>query len=119
MKKVFLAFLCAGLFVACGNKNKNVEPEAVVDSVATEVVEEAPVVEEPVAEAPAQETKAPAKKTNTSAKKSNDGKMTASSSSEAPTVEEHAKQAASKVAHTAINKAESDATNQIQTQKRR
>ena len=49
MKKVFLAVLVAGLFVACGNKNTEAEA---TDSTAveTEVVEEAPVAEEPVAE---------------------------------------------------------------------
>lgn len=121
MKKVFLALLCAGLFVACGNK-KTVEPEAVVDTVATEVVEEAPVVEEPVvAEEPAQETKAaPAKKTTTPAKKKNDdGKLTSSSTTTPPTVEEHAKQAAGRIANAAIDRGEKEATNQIQTQKRR
>ena len=61
MKKVFLALLVAGLFVACGNKNTEAEN---TDSTAmeTEVIEEAteaPAAEpaaEPVAETQAQPT---------------------------------------------------------------
>ena len=49
MKKVFLVLLCAGLFVACGNKNKVVEEQPAVDSVVVEEIVEEPVVEEPAA----------------------------------------------------------------------
>lgn len=67
MKKVFLALLVAGLFVACGNKNTEAEN---TDSTAmeTEVIEEAteaPAAEpaaEPVAEV---QTPAPAEKEQT------------------------------------------------------
>lgn len=114
MKKVFLALLCAGLFVACGNK-KTAEPEAVVDTVATEVVEEAPVVEEPVAEEPAQETKAaPAKKTTTTKKPAQKTESTAPESTK-----KHLESAAERVANAAIDRGEKEATNQIQTQRRR
>lgn len=107
MKKVFLVLLCAGLFVACGNKNAQQEPA--VDTVATEVVEEAPVVEEqPVAEPVVEEQAAPKKATTTTTKK--------------PTVKEHAQAAAENVANAAINKAESEATQAVTstpTKKRR
>lgn len=57
MKKVFLALLVAGLFVACGNKNTEAEN---TDSTAmeTEVIEEATEAPaaEPVAETQAQPT---------------------------------------------------------------
>lgn len=116
MKKVFLVLLCAGLFVACGNKKQKadelVADTVAVETVAEEVVEE-PVVEEPVAEQPKAAT--PAKKTTKPApKKSNTGIQEAKTSQPAPTVQEHAKQAASRVANAAISKAEKDATNGIQ-----
>lgn len=62
MKKVFLAVLVAGLFVACGNKNTEAEA---TDSTAVEVEEvveevvEAPATEE-VAEVTTEEAAAPA-----------------------------------------------------------
>lgn len=71
MKKVFLALLVAGLFVACGNKNTEAEN---TDSTAMDsVVVEEPVVEAPAVEAPAVEaepvaevqTPAPAEKEQT------------------------------------------------------
>ena len=43
MKKLFLVLLCAGLFVACGNKNKQEEP--VAEPAAQEEVTEAPAPE--------------------------------------------------------------------------
>lgn len=92
MKKVFLVLLCAGLFVACNNKNK--QEEQVVDTVAVEAVEEAPVEEAVVAEQPAQEQAAPAKQTTTKPKQ---------------TVKEHAQN----VANTAIDQAEKQATQQV------
>ena len=115
MKKVFLAVLCAGLFFACGNK-KAQEPEALVDTVPVEeVVEEVTeIVEEPVAEEPvAQAT--PAKKNNTSAKPANTNTNTTSpqKTEEVPTVQEHAKKAANRVANKAIDKAETETTNTI------
>ncbi|MCR4737497.1 MAG: hypothetical protein K5846_04990 [Bacteroidales bacterium] len=96
MKKLFLLALCAGLFVACGNKNAKTE-QATDTTVVEEVV--APVEEEAVVaeEAPVQEAApAPAK---TTAKKQ--------------TVKEHAQQAAENVANAAIDKAEQDATNSM------
>lgn len=99
MKKLFLVLLCAGLFVACGNKNN--QQETVADTTATEAVEETPAVEEQpaVAEQPAQEQQAaPAKKPAAKPK---------------PTVAEHAQQAAENVANTAIDKAEQEATNKV------
>lgn len=108
MKKVFLALLCAGLFAACGNKNQ--QPEEVVDTVAVEevvaepVVEEQPAVEEP---APAKAA-APAKKNN---KPANDGQLKVS---EEKTLVDHAKNSAAKVGHAAINKAEKEATKNIE-----
>ena len=97
MKKLFLVLLCAGLMVACNNKNK--EAEQCADTVATEVIAEPAPVEEPaVAEqAPAQEQAAPAKQT----------------SKPKQTVKEHAQQAAENVANTAIDKAEEQATQQV------
>ena len=96
MKKIFLVLLCAGLFVACGNKNK--QEEQVADTVAVEVAEE-PVQEEAVvAEEPVQEQQQQA----TPAKKNNK-----------PTVAQHAQQAAENVANTAIDQAEQQATNQV------
>ena len=115
MKKLFLAVLCAGLFFACGNK-KQAEPETLVDTPACqEMVEETPAVEEqePVAEVQ-EPAAAPAKKTTTTTKKNNNNSgMTAGKTNEAPTVKEHAQSAANKVANTAIDKAEQDATNTI------
>lgn len=96
MKKVFLVLLCAGLFVACNNKNK--QEEQVVDTVAVEAVEEAPVEEPVVAEQPAQEQAAPAKQTTTKPKQ---------------TVKEHAQSAAENVANTAIDQGEKQATQQV------
>lgn len=116
MKKVFLALLCAGLFVACGNK-KAAEQEVAVDTTATEVVEEAPVVEEPVvAEEPAQETKAPAKKTTTTKKPA----AKAEPESKLPeSTKKHLESAAERVANAAIDRGEKEATQQIQTKGRR
>ncbi len=66
MKKVFLAVLVAGLFVACGNKNTEaeatdsaavVEEEVVVEEVAEPVQEVAEVVTEEVAAPAATEAK--------------------------------------------------------------
>lgn len=123
MKKVFLAVLCAGLFFACGNKKQAEQPETLVDTpvveqTVAEITEEAePVAEEPVAEAaPAKKTATPAKKTATPAKKTtnnNNSGMTAGKTNEAPSVEDHAKSAANKVANTAIDKAEKETTNAI------
>lgn len=66
MKKVFLALLVAGLFVACGNKNteaENTDSTAMDSVVVEEPVVEAPAVEaEPVAEV---QTSAPAEKEQT------------------------------------------------------
>ena len=66
MKKVFLALLVAGLFVACGNKNteaENTDSTAMDSVVVEEPVVEAPVVEaETVAEV---QTPAPAEKEQT------------------------------------------------------
>ena len=114
MKKLFLAVLCAGLFFACGNK-KQAEPETLIDSTPQEMVEETPAVEEqePVAEVQ-EPAAAPAKKTTTTTKKNNNNSgMTAGKTNEAPSVKEHAQSAANKVANTAIDKAEQDATNTI------
>jgi hypothetical protein len=109
MKKVFLAVLCAGLFFACGNK-KAQEPEALMDTVPAEEVIEEPVAEEVVAEPVAEEPVAQttqSKKTTTT--KKNDGAM--KTTKETQTVEEHAKQAADRVAKKAIDQAETEATN--------
>ena len=114
MKKVFLALLCAGLFFACGNK-KAQEPEALVDTVPVEEVIEDVVeeVEEPVAEEPVAQT-TPAKKTTTTAKKNtNNSGMSVSKTNESPTVKEHAESAANKIANTAIDKGEKEATSTI------
>ena len=93
MKKVFLVLLCAGLLVACNNKNK--QEEQVADTVAVEVAEE-PVQEEAVvAEEPVQEQQAaPAAKPK-------------------QTVKQHVQSAAENVANTAIDQAEQQATNQV------
>lgn len=94
MKKVFLVLLCAGLLVACNNKNK--QEEQVADTVAVEVAEE-PVQEEAVvAEEPAQEQAA-----------------TQQTSKPKQTVKQHAQSAAENVANTAIDQAEQQATNQV------
>lgn len=96
MKKLFLVLLCAGLFVACGNKNKQEEP--VVEPVAEEVTE-APAQEEAVvAEEPVQEQKAAPAKQTTKPKQ---------------TVKEHAQSAAENVANAAIDQAEKDATSNV------
>lgn len=65
MKKVFLALLVAGLFVACGNKNteaENTDSTAMDSVVVEEPVVEAPVEAETVAEV---QTPAPAEKEQT------------------------------------------------------
>ena len=99
MKKLFLAVLCAGLFVACGNKNKQVE-ESAVDTVAVEQIVEEPVVEEPVvAEEPA-----PAAKTSTPAKKNN---------TTTTTVSEHAKKTGEAIGNAALDKVEKEAVKEI------
>ena len=99
MKKLFLAVLCAGLFVACGNKNKQVE-EPAVDTVAVEQIVEEPVVEEPVvAEEPA-----PAEKASTPAKKNN----TTTTNKTNTTVSEHAK-----IGNAALDKVEKEAVKEI------
>ena len=96
MKKLFLVLLCAGLFVACGNKNKQEEP--VVEPVAEEVTE-APAQEEAVvAEEPVQEQKAAPAKQTTKPKQP---------------VKEHAQSAAENVANAAIDQAEKDATSNV------
>lgn len=103
MKKLFLAVLCAGLFVACGNKNKQVE-EPAVDTVAVEQIVEEPVVEEPVvAEEPAPEAKTstPAKKNNTTTTKTN------------TTVSEHAKKTGEAVGNAALDRVEKEAVKEI------
>ena len=59
MKKVFLALLVAGLFVACGNKNteaENTDSTAMETEVTEEVVPAAEPAAEPVAETQAQPT---------------------------------------------------------------
>lgn len=100
MKKLFLVVLCAGLFVACGNKNQKTEEVAdtvVVEEVAEPAPEEEAVVAE---EAPVQEAApapAPAKKTTTKKQ----------------TVKEHAESAAENVANTAIDQAEKAATQSV------
>ena len=103
MKKLFLAVLCAGLFVACGNKNKQVE-EPAVDTVAVEQIVEEPVVEEPVvAEEPAPEAKTstPANKNNTTTTKTN------------TTVSEHAKKTGEAVGNAALDRVEKEAVKEI------
>ena len=127
MKKVFLAVLCAGLFFACGNK-KAQEPEALMDTVPVEeVVEEVAeeVVEEPVAEEPVAQT-TPAKKTTTTTKK-NDPKpnktntTTGMSANKEGTqsVKEHAESAGNRIANKAIDKAETETTNTINSGKKK
>ena len=115
MKKLFLAALCAGLFFACGNKKQAEQPETLIDTPVAQqpMVEPEQQVTEPVADEPvAQNT--PTKKNNSTAKKNNNSTgMTASKSNEAPSVEDHAKSAANKVANKAIDKAESEATSTI------
>ncbi len=91
MKKLFLVALCAGLFVACGNKNAQTEEPkdtVVVEEVSEPVAEAVPAEEAPVQEA----APAPAKTTKKQ------------------TVKEHAEQAATNVANTAIDQAEKQAT---------
>ncbi|MBO7444785.1 MAG: hypothetical protein J6T86_00035 [Bacteroidales bacterium] len=106
MKKLFLALLCAGLFFACGNKKTAEEPAVDTTACQEQVVDEPEVCAEPeVAEVaePVQETKA----------------NTASKPKPKPTVQQHAQQAAENVANAAIDQAESNATQQIQSKKRR
>ncbi len=98
MKKVFLVLLCAGMFAACGNKANQEAPAT--DTTATVEEVAAPVEEPAVAEAPAQEQAAPAKNTTTTTSKKQ-------------TVKEHAAAAAENVANSAIDKAETEATNTI------
>jgi hypothetical protein len=108
MKKVFLALLCAGLFVACGNKNKVVEEQPAVDSVVVEEIVEEPVVEEPVvAEEPAP-TPAKAttnKKNNTTTNKTN--------TTTNQTVGEHAKKTGENIGNAALDKVETEAVKEI------
>ena len=116
MKKVFLALLCAGLFFACGKKKAQEQPEALIDTpvveeVIQDVVEEVeePVAEEPVAQTtPAKKTTKPAQKTPTKAEQAGIQKV-----NENQTVKQHAEKAATNVANTAIDKAESEATNSV------
>ena len=104
MKKLFLAVLCAGLFVACGNKNKQVE-EPAVDTVAVEQIVEEPVVEEPVvAEEPA-----PTEKTSTPTKKNNTTTTTKTNT----TVSEHAKKTGEAIGNAALDKVEKEAVKEI------
>ena len=59
MKKVFLALLVAGLFVACGNKNtesENTDSTAMDSTITEEVVPAAEPAAEPVAEVQAPAT---------------------------------------------------------------
>lgn len=108
MKKVFLALLCAGLFVACGNKNKVVEEQPAVDSVVVEEIVEEPVVEEPVvAEEPAP---APAKATTT---KKNNNKPATTNKTEDQTLKEHAKQTGTAVGNAALDKVETETVKEI------
>ena len=82
----------------------------VVEEVIQDVVEE---VEEPVAEEPVAQT-TPAKKTTKPAQKTNNNSgMSASKTNESPTVKEHAESAANKIANTAIDKGEKEATSTI------
>ena len=109
MKKLFLVLLCAGLFVACGNKNKEVEQVADTIPAAQEVVEE-PVVEEPeVAEVPAEQPKPAAKP----AAKKPATKPAAKTEEPKQTLGAHAKQAGENIGHAAIEKVEQKATNDI------
>ena len=103
MKKVFLALLCAGLFVACGNKNKVVEEPAVDSVVVEEIVEEPVVAEEP---APA-----PAKATTT--KKNNNKPATTTNKTEDQTLKEHAKQTGTAVGNAALDKVETETVKEI------
>lgn len=104
MKKIFLALLCAGLFVACGNKNKEVEQ--VADTIPAQEVVEEPVVEEPeVAEAPAEQPQPAAKP---AAKK-----PAAKTEEPKQTLGAHAKQAGENIGHAAIEKVEQKATSDI------
>ena len=102
MKKVFLALLCAGLFVACGNKNKVVEEPAVDSVVVEEIVEEPVVAEEP---APA-----PAKATTT---KKNNNKPATTTKTEDQTLKEHAKQTGTAVGNAALDKVETETVKEI------
>lgn len=119
MKKVLLAVLCAGLFFACGNKKQ--QPETLVDSTACqqeEMVQETPAVEEQEPVAEVQEPAAPAapakKKTTTTAKKTTtDNNSGLQTTKESQSVEDHAKQAANRVANKAIDKAEQETTTNI------
>jgi|GEM_PF-3166504 hypothetical protein len=105
MKKVFLAVLCAGLFVACGNKNK-VEEQPLADTVAVETVVEEPVVEEPVVAEEPQQQAAPAKKP---AKKP----TTTTTKTENQSVGEHAKKTGEAIGNAALDKVEKEAVKEI------
>ncbi|MCR4856790.1 MAG: hypothetical protein K5890_01135 [Bacteroidales bacterium] len=108
MKKVFLALLCAGLFVACGNKNKVVEEQPAVDSVVVEEIVEEPVVEEPVvAEEPAP---APAKATTS---KKNNTTTNKTNTTTNQTVGEHAKKTGENIGNAALEKVETEAVKEI------
>ena len=108
MKKVFLALLCAGLFVACGNKNKVVEEQPAVDSVVVEEIVEEPVVEEPVvAEEPAP---APAKATTN---KKNNTTTNKTNTTTNQTVGEHAKKTGENIGNAALDKVETEAVKEI------
>lgn len=115
MKKVFLALLCAGLFFACGNK-KQAEAEPMVDSTACQpemVVNNDTIDQEPAAEPQESvaETTTTTKKSTTTTKKTNNNNSGMTATKETQSVEDHAKQAANRVANKAIEKAETDATN--------
>lgn len=103
MKKVFLALLCAGLFVACGNKNKVVE-EPAVDSVVVEEIVEEPVVAEEPAPAPA--------KTTTTTKKNNN-KPATTTKTEDQSLKDHAKQTGNNIGNAALEKVETEAVKEI------
>jgi len=116
MKKILLAVLCAGLFFACGKKKQVEQPETLIDTPVAQqptITQPDTIAAEPVAQEPVAQT-TPAKKNNTTAKKNNNSTgMTAGKSNEAPSVEDHAKSAANRVANKAIDKAESEATSTI------
>ncbi len=105
MKKVFLVLLCAGLFVACGNKNKQAE-EAIDTTAVEEVVTETVVEEQPVvAEQPAA--------TTTTTKKEQPAKKEVVIEEE-KSIGEHAKKSAENVGKTVITKVEKDATEAVE-----
>ena len=104
MKKLFLAVLCAGLFVACGNKNKQVE-EPAVDTVSVELAEEIVEEEPAVVEEPA-----PAPKATTTASKKNN---TTTTTTKTETVGEHAKKTGEAIGNAALDKVEKEAVKEI------